>query len=103
MGQGMLITASVPGVGASWWSVTGQLLASVVILLSVKQDLGLRRTRIGAALGSFMTIVFGTSALVTAVQANLRGGAVICAMVLCLETWLILRWVLGRQSKGKSQ
>ena len=83
--------------GASWWSVGGQLLTSVVILLSVRQDLG-SRARVGAAFGSFMTIVFGISALVTAIRVNLRGGAVICAVVLGLETWLILRWSLRRTS-----
>lgn len=92
----------IAGIGAGWWSVGGQLLTSAVILLSIKQDLGLR-ARVGAALGSVMAILFGISALVTAIRANLRGGAVICAMVLCLETCLILRWFLGRQRKPNSQ
>jgi hypothetical protein len=95
------LTMYIAGIGASWWSVGGQLLTSVVILLSVRQDLGLR-ARIGAALGAVMTIVFGISALVTAIRVNLRGGAVICALVLGLETWLILRWILRRQNKRNS-
>jgi len=95
------LTMYIAGIGASWWSVGGQLLTSVVIVLSVRQDLG-SRARIGAALGSFMAIVFCISALVTAIRVNLRGGAVICAVVLGLETWLILWWILHRQSKRNS-
>ena len=95
------LTMYIAGIGASWWSVGGQLLTSVVILLSVRQDLG-SRARIGAALGSFMAIVFCISALVTAIRVNLRGGAVICAVVLGLETWLILWWILRRQNKRNS-
>jgi hypothetical protein len=82
-------------VGAGWKSVGGQLLASVVLLLGGNQDLGLR-SRMGAAFGFFMAIAFGISALVTAIRVNLRGGAAICAMVLCSETFLILRWWLRR-------
>jgi hypothetical protein len=97
----MPITVYIAVIGASWWSVGGQLLASVVILLSVNQDLGLR-ARMGAALGSFMAIAFGISALVTAIRMNLRGGAGICAAVLCFEILLILRWSLRRQNKRNS-
>ncbi len=98
----MPITTYIAGIGASWWSLGGQLLASVVILLSVNQDLGLR-ARMGAVFGSFMAIAFGISALVTAIRVNLRGGAAICAVVLCFETLLILRWSLRRKNKGNSQ
>jgi hypothetical protein len=84
-------------VGTGWKSVGGQLLVSVAALLSGIQDLGLR-ARIGAALGFFMAMVFGISALATAIRANLRGGAAICAAVLFFETLLILRWWLRRTS-----
>jgi len=79
--------------GASWRLVAGQLLASVVLLLSGYQDLGLR-ARVGAAFWFFMAIAFGISALITAIRANLLSAAAICAVVLCSETLLILRrWI----------
>ena len=84
-------------VGTGWKSVGGQLLASGVLLLSGYQDMGLR-TRMGAAFGFFMAIAFGISALITAVRSNLSYAAVICAVVLCSETLLILRWWLRRTS-----
>ena len=77
--------------------VGGLLLTSAVIMLSVHQDLGLK-VWIGAFLGFFMALVFGISALVTAIHANLRGGAAICAVVLCCELFLFLRWSLRRTS-----
>ncbi len=52
----------------------------------------------GLVFGFFMAIAFGISALVTAIRGNLRGGAAICAVVLCFEIFLILRWSLGRSS-----
>jgi hypothetical protein len=73
------------------------LLASAVLLLSGYQDIGLR-TRMGAGFGFFMAIAFGISALITAVRANLSYAAVICGVVLCSETLLILRWWLRRTS-----
>jgi hypothetical protein len=96
------ITMYVAGVGASWWWVVGQLLTSAVILVSVKQDLGLG-TRVGAALGILIATAFGISALITAIHGNIRGGVAICAVVLCFETWLILRWILRRRNKRNSQ
>jgi hypothetical protein len=84
-------------VGMGWKSVGGQLLASGVLLLSGYQDIGFR-ARMGAAFGFFMAIAFGISALVTAIRANLSYPAVICVMVLCSETFLILRWWLRRTS-----
>ena len=92
----------IAGMGAGWWWVAGQLLASAVILVSVRQDLGLG-TRMGAALGTLMAAAFGVSALVTAIRMNLRGGAAICAVVLCFEILLILRWILRRQNKTTSR
>lgn len=82
---------------AGWKSVGGQLLASAVLLLSGHQDFGLR-AQMGAAFGFFMAIAFGISALVTAIRGNLRYGAAICAVVLCSEALLILRWLLRRTS-----
>lgn len=77
--------------------VGGLLLTSAVIMLSVHQDLGLK-VWISAFLGFFMALVFGIFALVEAIRVNLRGGAAICAMVLCCEILLILRWSLRRTS-----
>lgn len=94
----MSIATYIAGMGAGWWWVAGQLVASAVILVSVKQDLGLG-TRVGAALGIFMATAFGISALITAIHGNIRGAVAICAVVLCFEAWLILRWILRRQSK----
>jgi hypothetical protein len=85
------LTAFTAAVGAGWRPVGGQLLASGVLLLSGYQDVGLR-ARIGAAFGFFMALAFGTSALATAVWTRLWGGAAICAVALCFETWLIRRW-----------
>jgi nitrate/nitrite transporter NarK len=93
----MLITTYIPSIGASWQSVGGQVLASVVLLLSGYQDLGLR-SRVGAAFGFFMAIAFGISALGTAIRGNLWSAVAICAVVLCFEAWLMLRW----RSKGNS-
>ena len=84
-------------VGTGWKSVGGQMLASGVLLLSGYQDIGLR-ARMGAAFGFFMAIAFGISALITALRANLSYAAVICAVVLCSEAFLILRWWLRRAS-----
>jgi hypothetical protein len=95
------LTTYIAGMGASLWSVGGPLLASVVIVLSVIQDLELR-VRIGAALGSLVAIAFVISALVTAIRGNLRGGAAICGVVLCFETLLLLRWIRRRQNKRNS-
>jgi hypothetical protein len=80
-----------------WKSVGGQLLASGVLLLSGYQDMGLR-SRIGAVFGFFMAIAFGISALITAMRINLSHAAAICAVVLCFETFLILRWWFGKTS-----
>jgi hypothetical protein len=83
--------------GTGWKSVGGQLLASGVLLLCGHQDMG-SRTRIGATFWFFMAIAFGISALVAAIRANLWCAAAICAVVLCSETWLILRWWRRRTS-----
>ncbi len=84
--------------GARWDWLGGQLLVSLLALLSGYQDLGLR-ARMGAAFGFFMAMAFGISALVTAIRANLRWAAAICAVVLCSETWLILRQLINRKSQ----
>lgn len=85
-------------VGTEWKSVGGQLLVSGVLLLSGYQDMRLR-VRIGAAFGFFMALAFGVSALTTAIRASLSYGAVICVIVLCSESFLILRQCLCRTSK----
>jgi len=90
----ILMSASVLALsGAGWRLVGGLLLTSAVIMVSVHQDLRLR-VWIGVVFGFFMAIAFGLSALVTAIRVNLRGGAAICAVVLCCEILLILRWSL---------
>lgn len=97
-GMAISVITSVLALGESGWgSAGGQLLASGVLLLSGHQDLGLR-TRMGAVFSFFMAIAFGISALVTAIRANLRYAAAICALVLCSEILLILRWSLRRTS-----
>lgn len=50
------------------------------------------RSRGGAAFWFFMAVVFGISALGTAIRARLWSGAAACAVILCLEAWLILHW-----------
>jgi len=80
-----------------WKSVAGQLLTSGVILLSSRQDIGLR-VRIGAVLGFIMAIAFTTSALITAIRGNLPYAAAICVVVLFSETLLILRWCVRKTS-----
>jgi len=81
----------VAGMGASWRSVGGQLLASGVMMLSGRQDMGLR-VRIGAIFGFFMAMAFGISALVTAIRANLSYAPVVCAVVICSEICWALSW-----------
>ena len=78
-------------IAGKWQSVGGQLLASGVLLLSGYQDIGLR-ARIGAGFGFFMALAFGISALATAMWTRVWGGVAICVVVLCFESWLVLRW-----------
>lgn len=87
----ILIIAVAIATGARWELVLGQLLASVVLLISGYQDVSLR-SRMGAAFWFFMALAFGISALATATWTKLWGGSAICAVALCVETWLILRW-----------
>jgi hypothetical protein len=93
----ILLSTFVLAMGLGWKSVGGQLLASGILLLSGYQDMGLR-ARIGGFFGFFMAFAFAISALGTAIWARLWGGAAICAVVLCFETWLILRWRHRRTS-----
>jgi hypothetical protein len=96
------ITTFLIAIGAIWKSVAGQLLASVVLFLSGHQDLRWR-IRMGGSFWFFMAIAFGISALFTAIQAKLSYAAVICAVVLCSETLLILRWILRSRSNSNSK
>jgi uncharacterized membrane protein len=73
------------------------LLASGALLPSGYQDTGLRAW-MGAALGFFMAMAFGISALITAVRANLSYAAAICVVVLCSEMFLILCWSIRRNA-----
>jgi hypothetical protein len=95
------MTTFTAGMSTAWGAVGGQLLASIVILLSVNQDLGLR-ARVGATLGFFMVMAFSISALVTAIRLNLRSGTAMCAVVLCFEIVFILRRFLRTRSKTGS-
>jgi hypothetical protein len=91
------IITVIVAVRGNWQSVGGQLLASGVLLVCDYQDIGLR-ARIGAAFWFFMALAFGISSLATAMWARVWGGAAICAVALCFETWLILRWWSRRTS-----
>lgn len=93
----ILLGTFVLAMGAGWQSVGGQLLASGMLLLCGYQDVGLR-ARGGAAFWFFMALAFGISALTTAVWAKVWGAAAFCAVVLCLEAWLVLRWWSRRTS-----
>ncbi len=95
--MGISMSASVLILSDAAWLVVGLLFTSAVIMVSVHQDLRLR-VWIGVVLGFFMAIAFGISALVTAIRVNFRGGAAICAVVLCCEILLIVRWSLRRTS-----
>lgn len=98
----MPITTYIARIDASWQSVAGQLLVSVLAALSVCQDLGLR-IRLGAVFWFLIALAFGISALVTAIRSNLRFAPAICVVVLCFETLLILRRVLRSRSNRNSQ
>jgi hypothetical protein len=91
------ISAFLVTMGTGWKSVGGQLLASGVLLLSGYQDMGLR-ARIGGFFGFFMAFAFAVSALGTAIWGRLWGGAAICVVVLCFETWLVRHWWNRRAS-----
>ena len=93
----MQIATYIAEIGASWESVGLRLLASALLLISGKQELG-SRAPWGAVFWYFMAVVFGISALVTAIRVNLLYAAALCAVVLFSETLLILRWWLRRTS-----
>jgi hypothetical protein len=57
----------------------------------------------GAGFGIFMALAFGISALVTAISLKLRSGVAICAVIVCFESLLILRWILRKQNKRNPQ
>lgn len=98
----MQIITHIASVGANWESVGGQLLASLLAVLSGYQDLGLR-ARMGAVFGFFMAIALGFSALVTAIRSGLRFAPAICVVVLCSETLLILWRILHSRNNTNSQ
>ena len=77
----------------------GQLLASGVLMLSGHQDIGFR-DRGGAPFWFFMALAFVVSALVTAVRARIWGGVSICAVVLCVEVWLVRYWWNRKTSRS---
>ena len=87
----ILLATLFVAVAGSWQPVGGQLIASGVMLVCGYQDIGMR-ARIGAVFWFFMALVFGISALANSIWAKVWGGVAICAVVLCLETWLIRRW-----------
>jgi hypothetical protein len=87
----ILVATFVLAMGTGWQSVGGQMLASGVLLLAGYQDVTLR-ARIGVTFWSFMALAFCVSALATALRMKLWYGVALSIAVLCLETWLILRW-----------
>ena len=96
----MPISISTPRlafVGAGWKSVGGQLLASAVILFSSRQNLGLR-ARSAARIDLCIAFIFGISALVTAIEANLSFAAAVCVAALFSELLLFIRWCLRKTS-----
>lgn len=98
----MPIITYIAGVGASWQSVGWQLLASGVLLLCGQQALE-SRSRMGAAFWFFLAMAWAISALRTGIRANSRWGVAVCAVVLCSEALLILRWILRLRSNRNSQ
>jgi hypothetical protein len=91
------VSTFVVAMGPGWKPVGGQLLASGVLLLSGYQDMRLR-ARSGAFFGFFIGFAFGLSALGTAIWEGLWGGAAICTVVLCFESWLVRHWCNRRTS-----
>ena len=94
----MQIVTDMVGMSASWQAVAGQLLVSALAALSVCQDLGLR-IRMGAIFWFLIAAAFGISALVTAIRSDFRFAPTICVVVLCFETWLILRRLIYGNSQ----
>ena len=80
---------------AGWKSVGGQLLVSGLALLSACQDLGLR-VRLGAVFSFLIATAFGISALITAIQSNIRYAPAICVVVLCCEILLTIVCIVRR-------
>jgi hypothetical protein len=91
-------SAAVLALSASGWkSIGGQLLVSGLALLSVYQDVKLR-ARVGAAFWFLIATASGISALITAIQSNIRYAPAICVVVLCCEIlwtigWIVRRWL----------
>jgi len=96
--MGIETTGFFIAVGAKWKLVGGLLLTSGVLLLSGHQDVTLR-AGMPVAFPFFMAIVFVVAALITAIGAQLWGAVVVCAVALCLESWLIRR-LWERRSSG---
>ena len=80
----------IASLGAGWQALVGRLLASGVMLLSGHQDIRLG-SRMGAGFWLFMALAFDISALAAAISMKIWCGALVCVVVLCFETWLILR------------
>lgn len=94
----MTIAAStfLRGLGTTGWeSVGGQLLVSGLALLSACQDVTLR-IRFGAVFWFLIATAFGISALMTALQSNIRHAPAICVVVLCCEILLTIVWIVRR-------
>ena len=94
----MPIITCIVGMGASWRLLGWQLLASGVLLLCGHQALG-SRSRMGATFWFFLAIAWAISALRTGIRANSRCAAAICALVLCSEICLIVRWWSNKNSQ----
>lgn len=94
----MTATAFILGMRDGWLPILGQLLVSGLASASALQDLRLR-LRAGAVFWFLIATAFGVSALVTAMQSNLRFDPATCVVVLCAGFVLIVYWTL-RSSKN---
>jgi hypothetical protein len=81
---------SISGMSNSWVSVAGQMLVSILALLSAYQDLGLR-ARLGVSFWLLIAMAFGISALANAIRANLWSAIAIYALVLLSAIYLMMR------------
>jgi hypothetical protein len=85
----LAITASL--VPKGWGLFGGELLVSVVFLLSGLQDMG-PRPGFAVASAFFASIAIVVFLIVSAVAFRLWAEALVGVMALCFEAWLIRRW-----------
>jgi membrane associated rhomboid family serine protease len=88
------------GVLHGWHGVLLGLLASLVFLVSGRQDLRLR-FGIGSAFWFLLAVLSSGGVIWLGIGARIWGGALLGVMFFCLEVWLIRRW--WRQEQAKRQ